>query len=280
MPISPPSRPCCDDLPQVDEVWALGDIVGYGPQPNEVIAASRSWAPAAVMGNHDGAAIGTGGCLVVQPRCRTRAIALDRPRSSTTTRAPTWPALPEVRRDGELTAVHGSPRDPIWEYITGRRRRERQPVALRDAHLPHGHTHLPVDLPRRRDPHGRSIPATPGRAGHPRRATRAASTRAASASRATAIPRLVPGARHGGRPRRVPSGSLRDRRHPAPDARGGPAALARRAALDRALRGERSAVGYRSHDLRPHARSAHPSSPTTASWCRWPAPRPMTQRCA
>ena len=28
-----------DDMPQVDEVWVLGDIVGYGPQPNEVIAA-------------------------------------------------------------------------------------------------------------------------------------------------------------------------------------------------------------------------------------------------
>ena len=30
------------DLPQVDEVWVLGDTVGYGPQPNEVVATRGS----------------------------------------------------------------------------------------------------------------------------------------------------------------------------------------------------------------------------------------------
>ena len=47
-----------DDMPEVDEVWALGDIVGYGPQPNEVIAALQAMGARSVMGNHDGAAIG------------------------------------------------------------------------------------------------------------------------------------------------------------------------------------------------------------------------------
>ncbi|HET8587266.1 MAG TPA: metallophosphoesterase family protein, partial [Candidatus Limnocylindria bacterium] len=47
------------DLPEIDEIWVLGDIVGYGPQPNEVIAALQEMGARSVLGNHDGAAIGT-----------------------------------------------------------------------------------------------------------------------------------------------------------------------------------------------------------------------------
>ena len=47
-----------DALPPVDELWVCGDIVGYGPQPNEVIERLRERGARAVMGNHDGAAIG------------------------------------------------------------------------------------------------------------------------------------------------------------------------------------------------------------------------------
>ena len=46
------------DLTDVDEVWVLGDIVGYGPQPNEVIVVLQEMGARSVMGNHDGAAIG------------------------------------------------------------------------------------------------------------------------------------------------------------------------------------------------------------------------------
>ena len=48
-----------NDLPAIDEVWALGDIVGYGPQPNEVIRSLQAMGARSVLGNHDGAAIGT-----------------------------------------------------------------------------------------------------------------------------------------------------------------------------------------------------------------------------
>ena len=47
------------DMPAVDEVWVLGDIVGYGPRPNEVIAVLQAMGARSVLGNHDGAAIGT-----------------------------------------------------------------------------------------------------------------------------------------------------------------------------------------------------------------------------
>ena len=49
----------CDELGSFDELWVLGDIVGYGPQPNEVIRRLQELGARAVTGNHDGAAIGT-----------------------------------------------------------------------------------------------------------------------------------------------------------------------------------------------------------------------------
>ncbi len=130
------------DLPAVDQVWVLGDIVGYGPQPNEVIAMLQAMGARSVLGNHDGAAIGTVDAAYFNPDARTAiewtAAALDdNSRAYIAT-------LPEVRRDGELTAVHGSPRDPIWEYITS--------AGIAAANFAHfetrlclfGHTHLPV----------------------------------------------------------------------------------------------------------------------------------------
>ena len=105
-----------DDLPRVDEVWVLGDIVGYGPQPNEVLAALQEMGARSVMGNHDGAAIGQVDASWFNPDAArairwTTGVIDENARSYLAT-------LPEVRREGELTAVHGSPRDPTWEYIT------------------------------------------------------------------------------------------------------------------------------------------------------------------
>ena len=56
------------DLTDVDQVWVLGDIVGYGPQPNEVIAILQEMGARSVLGNHDGAAIGDRRPRVLQPR--------------------------------------------------------------------------------------------------------------------------------------------------------------------------------------------------------------------
>jgi predicted phosphodiesterase len=45
-------------LAPYDAVWHLGDIVGYGPQPNEVIARLAREKAVGVRGNHDAAAVG------------------------------------------------------------------------------------------------------------------------------------------------------------------------------------------------------------------------------
>jgi predicted phosphodiesterase len=130
------------DLPPVDEVWALGDIVGYGPQPNEVIVALQELGARSVMGNHDGAAIGTVDARDFNPDA---ALAIAWTARAVDDNARAYLAtLPEVRVDGSLTAVHGSPRDPIWEYIVS--------ASIARASFTHfetpiclfGHTHVPI----------------------------------------------------------------------------------------------------------------------------------------
>jgi diadenosine tetraphosphatase ApaH/serine/threonine PP2A family protein phosphatase len=95
-----------------------------------------------VLGNHDGAAIGTVDASYFNPDART---AIEWTAGVLDANARAYLAsLPEVRRDGELSAVHGSPRDPIWEYITGP-----QIAAANFEHFAtrlclFGHTHLPI----------------------------------------------------------------------------------------------------------------------------------------
>ena len=130
------------DLPPVDEIWVLGDIVGYGPQPNEVITVLQEMGARSVLGNHDGAAIGTVGAGDFNPDART-AIEWTATQLDPNARAYLG-TLPEVRVSGDLTAVHGSPRDPIWEYILS--------PTIASENLAHfqtwlclfGHTHLPI----------------------------------------------------------------------------------------------------------------------------------------
>jgi predicted phosphodiesterase len=144
------------DLPPVDQVWVLGDTVGYGPQPNEVVATLQAMGARSVLGNHDGAAIGT-----VDPadfNADARA-AIEWTAEAIDGNARAYLAsLPEVRIDGDLTAVHGSPRDPVWEYITGPGVAAANFAAYETRLCLFGHTHLPAVF---RSVDG-AVEATPG----------------------------------------------------------------------------------------------------------------------
>jgi predicted phosphodiesterase len=177
----------CDELGMVDEVWVLGDIVGYGPQPNEVIRRLQELGVRAVTGNHDGAAIGMVDASWFNPDAQAAiqwtATVLDENARAYLA------ALPEVRRDGELTAVHGSPREPIWEYITDATIAAANMTAFETRHCLYGHTHQPV-IYRSDGIHMTVVPATtaspialdarralinPGSVGQPRDGNRDAS---------------------------------------------------------------------------------------------------------
>jgi predicted phosphodiesterase len=105
------------DAGEVDETWCLGDVVGYGPQPNECIERIRSRANlTCMMGNHDFAAIGTSALETFNSDAKK---ALFWQRGILTAESKDF--LDTLSKDmavrGDVSLVHGSPRDPIWEYV-------------------------------------------------------------------------------------------------------------------------------------------------------------------
>lgn len=100
----------------VDAVWHLGDVVGYGPEPDAVVARLRSIGAVGVRGNHDAAAVGGSEVEWFNPEART-AIEWTRARIAPATRA--WLGeLSTTLVEGPFALVHGSFRDPVWEYVT------------------------------------------------------------------------------------------------------------------------------------------------------------------
>jgi len=99
----------------VDEVWCLGDIVGYGPDPHGCLELLRQRKHVCVAGNHDWAAIGKLDTSAFNPdaatACRWTAQQL------TPEDTEYLENLPLVVEKGDITLVHGSPREPILEYV-------------------------------------------------------------------------------------------------------------------------------------------------------------------
>jgi diadenosine tetraphosphatase ApaH/serine/threonine PP2A family protein phosphatase len=141
----------------IDAVWHLGDVVGYGPEPDAVVARLTELSATGVRGNHDAAAAGGSEIDWFNTDAKD-AMEWTRKAISKTTRD--WlDALPKTRTEDAFTLVHGSPRDPIWEYITS------QPVAranlatLTTRYGLHGHTHIPICW---REDDGRVEAVSPG----------------------------------------------------------------------------------------------------------------------
>jgi diadenosine tetraphosphatase ApaH/serine/threonine PP2A family protein phosphatase len=100
---------------QPDELWCLGDLVGYGPRPNPCCAAVERRASICLAGNHDLGVLGEidleefSGDAVVAARW-TRTVLAEGSRSFLQSRRP------QGVTDG-VELVHASPRDPVWEYV-------------------------------------------------------------------------------------------------------------------------------------------------------------------
>jgi diadenosine tetraphosphatase ApaH/serine/threonine PP2A family protein phosphatase len=129
-------------LGTVDQLWVLGDVVGYGPHPDEVVARLRERAAVAVQGNHDAATLGRipTGTFNAQARAAVEWTAAT---MSEETR--TWlAAQPDRRVEGDFTLVHGSPREPLWEYLISIPVARLNLAAYTTRHCLVGHTHLPL----------------------------------------------------------------------------------------------------------------------------------------
>jgi predicted phosphodiesterase len=103
------------DLEQPDEIWCLGDLVGYGPRPNRCCAAVAARATICLAGNHDLAVLGTLSVDDFTPDAAAAArwsakVLTDDARSYLGGLSPLL-----RRKDAEL--YHASPRDPVWDYV-------------------------------------------------------------------------------------------------------------------------------------------------------------------
>jgi predicted phosphodiesterase len=126
----------------VDAVWQLGDVVGYGPEPDAVVATLLAVGAVGVRGNHDAAALGGPEIDWFNPDARAAA-EWTRDQLTEDTRA--WlSGLPETLVIDDLTLVHGSPRDPLREYITSAAIARANLGEVATSHVLHGHTHVPV----------------------------------------------------------------------------------------------------------------------------------------
>ena len=103
------------DAAGVDELWCLGDLVGYGPRPNECVALLRERAALCLAGNHDLVVLGkialaTFAGEAAAAAAWTRGVLDDAARSYLSE------LEPSAGRPG-VELFHGSPRDPVWDYV-------------------------------------------------------------------------------------------------------------------------------------------------------------------
>ncbi|MEW6034342.1 MAG: metallophosphoesterase family protein [Chloroflexota bacterium] len=125
-----------------DEILCLGDVVGYGPDPHECIQLLRQRQHVCVAGNHDWAAIGRIDTGDFNPHAAAAAswtsAHLDPGDAEYLGQLPT-----RLVRD-DLTLVHGSPREPVWEYLFSPSDAAENLDYFDTRLCAVGHTHMPV----------------------------------------------------------------------------------------------------------------------------------------
>jgi predicted phosphodiesterase len=126
----------------VDAIWHLGDVVGYGPDPNGVVRRLIEVGAVGVRGNHDAAA--AGGSEIEWFNTDARR-AMEWTRTVVSAPTVTWLRdLPERLTVEGCELVHGSLREPIWEYVTSVPVARANLAVLGSPIGLNGHTHIPI----------------------------------------------------------------------------------------------------------------------------------------
>jgi diadenosine tetraphosphatase ApaH/serine/threonine PP2A family protein phosphatase len=132
-----------EDAKPFDRVWCLGDVIGYGPDPNECIIKIRELPLLkCVKGNHDAAIIGDINIRAFNYEARASLEWLDKVITLENRR---WLAsLEEQTVLEDVTLVHGSPSSPVWEYIMDVHTARENMDSFNTLVCLVGHTHVPV----------------------------------------------------------------------------------------------------------------------------------------
>jgi len=129
----------CDDC---DRVWCLGDVVGYGPDPAACVDRIRAVAEVCIAGNHDLAAIGV---LSTDQFNDLAAIAAEWTFNQLSTSDRQFLGdRPSFAVHGDYYLTHGSPLDPVWEYLQTPEQARENFDFFRTAVCFVGHSHVPI----------------------------------------------------------------------------------------------------------------------------------------
>lgn len=104
-----------EDAKSAEETWCLGDVVGYGPNPNECCEIVKKKAKYCIAGNHDWGVLGKAelswfNVFAVEAIKITRRIIEEKNKKFLEN-------LPKIKKLREIVLVHGSVKNPIYEYI-------------------------------------------------------------------------------------------------------------------------------------------------------------------
>ena len=127
-----------------EATWCLGDLVGYGPDPNECIERVRELPDlTCLFGNHDQAALGK---IPLERFNQDARAAASWTQQELTDESEAYllslPSRVEIAED--FTLAHGSPRQPVWEYILDLPTAEANFEAFQTSYCLVGHSHIPL----------------------------------------------------------------------------------------------------------------------------------------
>jgi diadenosine tetraphosphatase ApaH/serine/threonine PP2A family protein phosphatase len=103
------------DAAGVEEIWCLGDVVGYGAEPDRCADLVRERCSVCLVGNHDLAVLGALDTASFS-EAAAEAVAWTRENVAARTLEMLGELEPAGRREG-IALFHASPRDPVWEYV-------------------------------------------------------------------------------------------------------------------------------------------------------------------
>lgn len=127
---------------QWDACWCLGDVIGYGPDPNACVERLQTVETVTLTGNHDWAALGKLDTSNFNPAAQ-KAAAWTAATLSPANHA--WlAAKPPTAVHESFILAHGSPLKPVWEYILSTAIAQANFAAFTQPFCLVGHTHYPV----------------------------------------------------------------------------------------------------------------------------------------
>jgi predicted phosphodiesterase len=147
----------------VEEVWCLGDVVGYGAQPDACARLVAEHCQICLVGNHDLAVLGALNIETFSDHAAS-AVRWTRMEAAASTLDFLRGLEPSGSREG-VGLFHASPRDPVWEYVLSLDQAEEGLDAQAERVGLIGHSHVSLFFMRQDQPHPRRVQGAQAGAG-------------------------------------------------------------------------------------------------------------------